>query len=91
MRVSRGFVSALVGTGITILSWYGPWAWPAWPALAVIRFLFGTHVAFADLSYAVRAAVVVGLIVFNIGVWGIATFLLLTVVRRFQRSYRTRT
>ena len=63
MRVSSGFVSALVGTAITILSWYGPWAWPAWPALTAIRLLFGTRVAFAELSYGIRAAVVVGLIV----------------------------
>jgi hypothetical protein len=91
MRLSRGFISALVGTAITIVSWYGPWAWPAWPALSVIRLLFGTRLAFAELSYVIRAAVVVGLIVFNIGVWGIATFLVLISFGRFKRSYRTRT
>ena len=90
MRMSRTFVSALVGTAITILSWYGPWAWPAWPALTVIKLLFGTRVAFAELSYAIRAAVVVGLIVINIGVWALLTFVLITLVQR-RPSQRTRT
>ena len=86
MRVSRGFVGALVGTAITILSWYGPWAWPAWPALTVIRLLFGTRVAFAELSYGIRAAVVVGLIVLNIGVWALLTFALITAAGRWSRK-----
>ena len=88
MTVSRGFVSALVGTAITILSWYGPWAWPAWPALTVIRLLFGTRVAFAEMSYGIRAAVVVGLIVLNIGVWALLTFTLITAAGRWSRKPR---
>jgi len=86
MRVSSGFVSALVGTAITILSWYGPWAWPAWPALTAIRLLFGTRVAFAELSYGIRAAVVVGLIVLNIGAWALLTFALMTLAQRWSRK-----
>jgi hypothetical protein len=75
--VSRGFLSSLLGVGCTLLAWFGPWEWPAWPAFAVIHLLFGTHSTFADLPYGARAAAVTGLIVVNVAVWGGVSRLLL--------------
>jgi hypothetical protein len=67
--MSRGFVASITGIAITILAWYGPWEWPAWPAFAIIRTVWGTHSAFADLAYTTRAAAVVCLIVANVAFW----------------------
>jgi hypothetical protein len=72
MRISGGFAAALFGIGMTILSWYGPWEWPAWPALAVLHLVFGN--GFDDLPNNGRAAVVVALIVVNVSVWGAAAY-----------------
>lgn len=68
MIVSRGFVAALTGIAMTMLAWYGPWAWPAWPAFTAIDLVFG-HTGFADHSSALRAAIVVLLIVLNVSCW----------------------
>jgi len=86
--MSRGFLSALLGIGCTLLAWFGPWEWPAWPAFAVLRLLFGTHSNFADLSYTVRALAVTGLIVVNVGVWGVVGWLLLAAGRRLAAPRR---
>jgi hypothetical protein len=86
--VSRGFLSSLLGIGCTLLAWFGPWEWPAWPAFAVIHLLFGTHSTFADLPYGARAVAVTGLIVVNVAVWGAVTWLLLAVARA-ALSHRT--
>jgi hypothetical protein len=67
--VSRGFISALIGVAMTLLAWYGPWEWPAWPAFTVIRVVFGTGDPYQDLSYSARAAVLTGLIIVNVGFW----------------------
>ena len=84
--MSRGFIASLGGIAITILSWYGPWEWPAWPAFALIRVLFGTHSNFADLPFGTRAVVVVVLIVANVAAWALAIAGTTAVVRRLIRS-----
>ena len=71
--MSRGFVSAMVGIGMTLLAWYGPWAWPAWPAFTAIDAVFGQD-GFADLPHAERSAVLVVLIVLNVGSWGAVAY-----------------
>lgn len=70
--MSRGFLCALLGIAMTLFAWFGPWAWPAWPAFAVIDVVFGSNTAFAELSIGVRAATVVMLIVVNVIFWAMA-------------------
>lgn len=84
--MSRGFISALVGLAMTLFSWYGPWEWPAWPASGVIHLVFGSHSAFAELSYRLRAASVVGLIIVNVTCWGLVAYGLLSIVARGGRT-----
>lgn len=69
MKLSRPFICAVIGLGVTIFSWYGPWSWPAWPALATMALVFDNHTSFADLPYAARGAFIVVLIILNSAVW----------------------
>lgn len=68
-RVSRGFVSALGGVAMTLLAWYGSWAWPGWPASVAID-LLGRFASFPELPRPEKGAFVVLLIIINVGVWG---------------------
>lgn len=79
---SRGFLSALAGIGITLLAWYGPWAWPAWPALIVLQ-LF--HDAYDEFPFAARAAVIVVLIIINVAVWTGVAWLISFAAMRIHR------
>jgi len=67
--MSRGFVCAMLGVGMTLFSWYGPWAWPAWPALTLGR-IIGGQTSVYELPYAQRAAIIVLLIAVNSAFWG---------------------
>lgn len=73
--MSRGFVCALIGVAMTLLAWYGPWAWPAWPAFAVIRLFFGSGESWLELPFVARSAVLALLILVNVSFWGGMTFL----------------
>ncbi|MEO8033357.1 MAG: hypothetical protein ABI837_02920 [Acidobacteriota bacterium] len=79
--MSLGFRAALLGIAMTLLSWFGPWAWPAWPAFAAIDLVFG-HAGFADLPLGVGSAVVAGLIVLNVTVWGAIAWAATRAVQR---------
>ena len=68
--MSRGFLAALAGIAMTLFAWYGPWAWPAWPAFTTIDVLFGSNTAFAELPLATRAATITMLITVNVTFWG---------------------
>jgi hypothetical protein len=83
--VSLGFRAALAGIAMTLLSWYGPWAWPAWPAFAAIGVLFG-HSGFAELAYGVRSAVVVALIVLNVSTWALVVWTGTMLLRKLRTS-----
>jgi len=85
-RPSLGFVCALFGLALTIFSWYGPWAWPAWPAFGAIDLAFGSRSNFADLSYRTRAIAVVVLIVVNAAVWALLARACIALVARLNRS-----
>jgi hypothetical protein len=88
MKMSRGFIASLAGIAMTLFGWYGPWAWPAAPAFAVIRIAFGTDSNFADLPYAEKGAFVVLLILVNVGAWAVLTRALLTIVDRLISTRR---
>ena len=66
--MSRGFIAALGGIAITLLAWFGSWAWPGWPASFALD-LLGRIRDFAELPRIVKASVVVLLIIINVGVW----------------------
>lgn len=81
MRVSRGFSCALAGIALTLLAWNGPWSWPAWPALTMLRVAFPPERSFAALSPGLRGAVVVLAIAVNVACWASATALALRLLR----------
>ena len=67
-KVSRGFVASLFGIGMTLLAWFGSWAWPGWPASLALDVL-GKYADFPDLPQPVKGTVVVLLIIINVGTW----------------------
>jgi len=89
VRISGGFAAALFGIAMTLLSWYGPWGWPAWPALTTLHLLFVN--GFDELPNNGRAAVVVMLIVVNVGFWGIAAYGVGALYSRYRRRLHTPT
>lgn len=82
VTLSRGFIAALAGIAMTLFAWFGPWAWPAWPAFIVIDFVFGSNSAFGELPFATRAVSVTMLIVANAAFWGALVWLVIGVFRR---------
>jgi hypothetical protein len=78
--LSRGFICSLIGVAFTLLAWYGPWEWPAWPAFALLDLAFGTGRGYHELSNGGRAAVLVALIAANVGFWAAVAAALITVV-----------
>jgi hypothetical protein len=67
LRLSRGFIAALGGIAMTLLAWFGSWAWPGWPASFAIDLLGFTD--FADFPRLAKSGVVVLLIIINVGTW----------------------
>jgi len=87
--VSRGFSCTLFGIAMTIFAWFGPWAWPAWPAFTTIRLVFSSRgIAWTELPYGARAAALVGLIVINVGFWAAAAWGSVELLRRYNRRSR---
>lgn len=82
--ISRGFIAALGGIGMTLLAWYGSWAWPGWPASVTID-LLGRFADFSELPRGTKAVAVVLLIIINVGVWAaMIRALLLLLPRRVE-------
>ena len=82
--MSRPFICVLIGLGVTIFSWYGPWFWPAAPAFAVLHLVFGNGTSWQELPYGSRAAVLVVLIAINSGFWALVAWLIWTAIRRVR-------
>jgi hypothetical protein len=83
-RVSRGFIAALGGVGMTLLAWYGSWAWPGWPASVAID-LLERFADFPDLPRLAKSVVVVLLIIINVGTWAMVfRAVMLLVPRRVE-------
>jgi hypothetical protein len=76
----------MFGIAMTLWSWFAPWAWPAAPALGVMRLMIGSPTNFADLPYATRAAFFVVLIVVNVAAWAIAALVVWITVRRLTAA-----
>jgi hypothetical protein len=79
--MSRGFLASLIGIAMTLFAWFGPWAWPAWPAFTVIDLVFGSNTAFAELPTATRAATLTILIIVNAGFWASLAWLTSRILR----------
>lgn len=68
LPISRGFIAALGGIAITLLAWFGSWAWPGWPASLALD-LLGRFREFPEFPRVAKAAIVVLLIISNVGAW----------------------
>ena len=82
--MSRSFLSALAGIAVTLLGWFGPWAWPAAPAFFVIHLAFGNG-GFGDLGYSTRGLVIVGLIIINVSFWALVCYGAWMAIRKLTR------
>ena len=79
-RPSRGFIAALAGIAMTLLAWFGSWAWPGWPASTAIDLL--GFADFAELPRVAKSAVVVLLIIINVGTWAVVLRAAMLLVRK---------
>jgi hypothetical protein len=84
--MSRGFIASLLGIAMTLLSWYGPWAWPAWPAFTALRLVFGSGQSWLELPEPRKAAIVVVLIAINVAFWGGVAYAAMRVARATSPS-----
>jgi hypothetical protein len=77
---SRGFIAALGGIAMTLLAWFGSWAWPGWPASTAIDLL--GFADFAELPRVAKSAVVILLIIINVGTWAAILRAAMLLVRK---------
>ena len=80
VRVSRGFIAAIGGIAMTLLAWFGSWAWPGWPASFAIDLL--GFADFADFPRYAKSGVVVLLIIINVGTWAAVIRAAMLLVRK---------
>ena len=81
--MSRGFIGALTGIGLTILAWYGPWLWPGLPATTVLDFVLA-RAAPSEVSFELKAIGMIVLIIINVSFWGLVTSALLWGFERLR-------
>jgi hypothetical protein len=80
LPISRGFIAALGGIAMTLLAWFGPWAWPGWPASIAIDLL--GFADFAEWPRPAKSAVVVLLIITNVGIWAAVLRAAMLLIRK---------
>jgi hypothetical protein len=85
LRISRGFIAALFGIGMTLLAWFGSWAWPGWPASVSID-LLEKFASFPDLPQLAKAMIVILLIIINVGTWAALIRLAMLLLPRTSTS-----
>src|SRR3954449_2936887 len=86
LPISRGFIASLGGIAMTLLAWFGSWAWPGWPASTAIDLL--GFADFAELPRIAKSAVVVLLIIINVGTWAAAFRAAMLLVRKSTPASR---
>jgi hypothetical protein len=84
--ISRGFIAALGGIAITLLAWFGPWAWPGWPASVAIDLL--TRFTDYPESHLGRSAMVILLIIINVAAWALQIRFVVAIVGTVRRMKR---
>jgi hypothetical protein len=80
IHLSKGFIATLGGIAMTLLAWFGSWAWPGWPASFAIDLL--GFADFADFPRFAKSAVVVLLIIINVGAWAAVIRAAMLLVRK---------
>ena len=80
LPVSRGFLAALGGIAMTLVAWFGSWAWPGWPASFAIDLL--GFADFAELPRLAKSSIVVLLIIINVGAWAVILRAAMLLVRK---------
>jgi hypothetical protein len=78
--LSRGFIAALGGIAMTLLAWFGSWAWPGLPAATAIDLL--GFADFAELPRLAKSSIVVLLIIINVGAWAAVIRAAMLLVRK---------
>jgi len=84
---SRGFLAALGGIAMTLLAWFGSWAWPGWPASFAIDLL--GFADFAELPRLAKSSIVVLLIIINVGAWAAVIRAAMMLVRKSTPASRS--
>jgi len=69
---------------VTLLAWFGPWAWPGWPASVAIDLL--TRFTDYPESHLGRSGMVVLLIIINVGIWAAQIRIVVAVVGIVRRT-----
>lgn len=85
--VSKGFIAAIGGIAMTLLAWFGSWAWPGWPASFAIDLL--GFADFAEFPRFAKSAVVVLLITINVGAWATVIRAAMLLVRKSTSARRS--
>jgi hypothetical protein len=84
---SRGFIASLGGIAMTLLAWFGSWAWPGWPASFAIDLL--GFADFAELPRLAKSSIVVLLIITNVGAWAAVIRAAMLLVRKSTPASRS--
>jgi hypothetical protein len=70
---------------VTVFAWFSPWLWPGWPAVTVMQYL-ALHFDYDERPYAVRAAIIVGVMILNIVSWAAVAYIAWRAAERIRRA-----
>jgi hypothetical protein len=66
---------------MTLFAWFGPWAWPGWPAFTAIDLFFG-HTGFSEYPFAMKSVIFTLLLIINISFWGAIAYVAMRLLAR---------